>query len=89
MDSESPEDETDAVSVGYVLVSLSKYTGGNQCMRSHMHDILKISNTVGYLDILLAMTCSLQRKGTKDVLHPEQKVTDRPDLLACIFHVKL
>ncbi len=58
-DSGGPNNESEAVRTGRLVVLPSTYIGGERYMRQKMHDIIATSNKMGHPDIFLTMTCNL------------------------------
>lgn len=58
-------------------------------MRQNVHDIISISNTIGYQDNFLTIKCNPQWPKVKNALLDDQEVVDRPDLAARVFCTKL
>lgn len=78
----------DAVCAMKMIILLFIYVTSDRIMRQNMDFIIAMSNKDGYLNTFLAMTCSPQSSEIY-ALFPGQKVTDRPDLAACVFKMKL
>lgn len=69
----------------FILASI--YVGRDHFMRQNMHEIISISNKVGYISTFLLITSSLPRPEIKiALLH---NIIDQPGLPACVFHIKL
>lgn len=58
-------------------------------MRQNMHDIISISNKVGFPDISLTMTGNLQCSKVKNALLPGQSIIDRLDICVRVFCIRL
>ncbi len=54
-DSGGPNDESEAVRSGRLVVIPSSHTGGERYMRQMMHDIIAPSTKMGHPDIFLTM----------------------------------
>ncbi len=88
-DSGGPNDESEAVRSGRLVVLPSTYIGGERYMRQKMHDIIATSNKMGHPDIFLTMTCNPNWPEIRRSLLPGQSSQDRPDLCARVFILKL
>ncbi len=88
-DSGGPNDESEAVRLGKLVVLPSTYVGGERYMRQKMHDIIATSTKLGHPDIFLTMTCNPNWVEIQRSLLPAQSPQDRPDLCARVFMLKL
>lgn len=79
----------DAVRAKEMFILPSAYVECFCYMCKNMHDIITITNKVGFLDIALAMTCNPQWFKTENALLPGPNVTDRLDLASRVSRIKL
>ncbi len=73
------QDEAEQVRRGTLVVFPSTFVGGDQWMRQKMHDIIATSNTLGFPDIFLTMTCNPHWTEITESLEPGQSGKDRID----------
>ena len=75
--------------LGRQLISPSTFQGGPRNMQQNYHDAMAIVAKLGKPDLFLTMTCNPKWKEIVDNLEPNQKVEDRPDLVARVYNLKL
>ncbi|KAF7807456.1 uncharacterized protein G2W53_039617 [Senna tora] len=77
-------------SVGKRIILPSSFTGGERYSRENFQDAMTICVVTGFPDLFITFTCN-PRWPELDKLFKELKCRpeDRPDLLACIFKIKL
>lgn len=81
--------ESDAVPFGYKVILPSTFQGSPRNMRERYHDAMTIVQQFGPPDIFLTMTCNPRWHEIVDNLYPGQSPSDRPDLVARVFNLKL
>ncbi|XP_027166398.1 uncharacterized protein LOC113766402 [Coffea eugenioides] len=83
--------DTTPASAGKRLVLPSTFTGGPRYMVQNYQDAIAICRFMGPPDLFITFTCNSNwpeiSKGIS--LIPDQKVVDRPDIVARVFHIKL
>ena len=83
--------DTTPASAGKRLVLPSTFTGGPRYMVQNYQDAMAICRFMGPPDLFITFTCNSNwpeiSKGIS--LIPDQKVVDRPDIVARVFHIKL
>ncbi|PWZ11729.1 ATP-dependent DNA helicase PIF1 [Zea mays] len=78
-----------AKKVGKRTVLSTSFIGGPRDMRRQYMDAMALVRKFGKLDIFLTMTCNPNWDEIRRELLPGQTPQDRPDLVVCVFHVKL
>ncbi|XP_027102921.1 uncharacterized protein [Coffea arabica] len=83
--------DTTPASAGKLLVLPSTFTSGPRYMVQNYQDAMAICRFMGPPDLFITFTCNSNwpeiSKGIS--LIPDQKVVDRPDIVARVFHIKL
>ncbi|WP_218103646.1 helitron helicase-like domain-containing protein, partial [Rhodococcus erythropolis] len=75
--------------VGIQAVLPSSHVGSPRYMTELYHDSMAIVRALGKPSLFITMTCNPKWKEIRDNLKPRQAATDRPDLVARVFHLKL
>lgn len=57
-------------------------------MHMKMHDIIDISNSIGFPDVFLIIKCNSNWSEIVNALVPGQKASDRPDICSRAFYMK-
>ncbi len=84
-DSGGPNDESEAVRSGRLVVLPSTHIGRERYMRQKMYDIIVTSNKMRHQDIFLTMTCNANRPEIRRSLLLGQSPQDLPNLCARVF----
>lgn len=71
------------------VVLPSSYTGGPRFMKQLYQDTIALSTKFGRPDLFTTFTCNPNWKEIKENLRPGEQPTDRPDLIARVFRLKL
>lgn len=79
----------DLQSVGRPIYLPSSFVGGARFMFQLLQDSLAIAQFYQKIDYFITMTANPQWKEIKDELLPGQSASDRPDLVARVFHMKM
>ncbi|XP_058789684.1 uncharacterized protein LOC131663341 [Phymastichus coffea] len=74
--------------VGKTVILPSSFTGSPRYMQQCYQDAMALVNEKGKPDIFLTMTCNPNWPEIKENLLPGQQTSDRPDIVARIFHLK-
>ena len=77
------------ISVGRMVILPSSFQGSARNMREKFHDAMAIVATQGKPDLFITMTCNPNWPEIRDNLFEGQQPSDRPDLVARIFNIKL
>ncbi|XP_048501480.2 uncharacterized protein LOC125497826 [Beta vulgaris subsp. vulgaris] len=82
--------DTDGISTGNRVILPASVTGGHSYMRENYQDAMAICRWYGYPDLFITFTCNpkwpeITRFVKKKGLRPE----DRPDIVCCVFKIKL
>ena len=75
--------------IGRTVILPSTFQGSPRNMRQRYHDAMSIVSKHGTPDIFLTFTCNPNWREIKENLNPGQTVSDRPDLPARVFKLKL
>ncbi|GFY40563.1 helitron_like_N domain-containing protein [Trichonephila inaurata madagascariensis] len=73
---------------GVTLILPSSFSGSPRAMQQNFQDAMSTVRDFSKPDLFLTFTFNSKRKQIKDNLFPEQKLHDRPDLVARIFDIK-
>ena len=65
------------------------FQGSPRNMRERYYDAMAIVCKYGKPNMFITMACNLNWKEIKENLLPGQTSIDRPDLLSCVFKIKL
>lgn len=85
-----PQDRpADLQSVGRAVYLPSSFVGGARYMFQLLQDSLAVARFYGKIDYFLTMTANPQWKEITNELLPGQSASDRPDLVARVFHTKM
>ena len=76
-------------SVGRVVILPSSFAGSPRNMQQQYQDAMAIVSAQGKPDLFLTMTCNPNWREISENLLPGQKASDRPDLVARVFCMKL
>ena len=71
------------------IILASSYQGGPQSMKQLYQDTIALSTKFGCLDLFITFTCNPNWKEIRENLLPGKRSTDRPDLIARVFQLKL
>ena len=82
------DDQVDLNQIGQRIILPSSYLGGPHDMHQRYLDGMAITRHFIKIDIFLTMTADPNWPETKRELLPGQTVTDRPDLVTCVFQLK-
>ncbi|KIH45089.1 hypothetical protein ANCDUO_24875, partial [Ancylostoma duodenale] len=74
---------------GRNIVSPATYTGSPRDMIAKYQDAMSIVARYGKPDLFITMTCNPQWKEIEEALFPGQSASDRPDIVARVFKLKL
>ncbi|XP_031779863.1 uncharacterized protein LOC107982020 [Nasonia vitripennis] len=74
--------------VGKTIILPSTFIGSPRHMQQCYQDAMAIINRKGKPDIFLTMTCNPKWSEITENLLPHQQVSDRPDIVARVFHLK-
>uniref|UniRef100_A0ABD2WRG2 ATP-dependent DNA helicase n=1 Tax=Trichogramma kaykai TaxID=54128 RepID=A0ABD2WRG2_9HYME len=74
--------------VGKTIILPSSFIGSPRNMAQKYQDSMALVNEKGRPDIFLTMTCNPNWKEIKENLLPHQQASDRPDIVARVFHLK-
>jgi hypothetical protein len=86
---DSLSNDTDLNRVGRRIVLPSSYKGGVRDMQQSYQDAMAIVRTFGKPDYFITFTCNPKWPEIQNELLGDQKATDRPDLVARVFVLKL
>ncbi|KAE8244021.1 hypothetical protein A4X13_0g6849 [Tilletia indica] len=75
--------------VGTRIILPSSFTGGPRFWQQKFHDAMALVRTFRRPDLFLTMTCSPKWPEIQAALNEGQKASDRPDIVARVFHLKL
>lgn len=82
------EEEDDALP-GHVVILPSSFYGSPRNMRERYHDAMAIVRHIGAPDLFITITCNPHWDEIVENLFPGQNPSDRPDLIARVFCLKL
>ncbi|XP_058799382.1 uncharacterized protein LOC131668913 [Phymastichus coffea] len=74
--------------VGKTVILPSSFIGSPRHMQQNYQDAMALVAKTGKLDIFLTMTCNPRWKEIQENLLPGQQASDRPDIVARVFHLK-
>ena len=74
--------------VGKTIILPSTFIGSPRHMQQCYQDAMAIINRKGKPDIFLTMTCNPRWPEIVENLLPHQQASDRPDIVARVFHLK-
>lgn len=75
--------------IGRKTVLPSSYIGGPRNMSANYQDSMSIVRKYGKPDLFITMTCNPEWQEITSQLFANQKATDRPDLVARVFKLKI
>ncbi len=78
----------DLSSVGCKVILPASFTSSPQFMHKNLQDALALLRVFGGSNLFLTFTANPNWQEITDALLPGQTSHDRPDLIACIFHLK-
>jgi len=79
----------DPSNVGHRIILPSTFTGGPRYMHECQQDAMAYVRKYGHPDLFITMTCNPNWPEIKSNLLSRQKPEDHPELVACIFRLKL
>ena len=74
--------------IGKTIILPSTFIGSPRHMQQCYQDAMAIINNKGKPDIFLTMTCNPKWPEIQENLLPGQQASDRPDIVARVFHLK-
>ena len=81
-------DEVDTSALGRRIVLPSRFLGSDRFMQQLFQDSMAIVRYFGKPTLFITFTANPSWKEIQDELLPHQAATDRPDLIARVFHLK-
>jgi hypothetical protein len=81
--------QTDPSKIGRHVILPATFPGSERYIKEAYKDSMAIVRKQGKPDLFITMTCNPQWREIQENLEPGQKATDRPDLVARVFHLKL
>jgi hypothetical protein len=81
-------DDTNLNDLGQHIILPSSYTGGPHYMYQCYQDGLALARYFKKINIFMTVTCNPKWPEIKRELLPHQTATNRPDLVARVFHMK-
>ena len=81
-------DEVDASALGRRIVLPSSFLGSDRFMQQRFQDSMAIVRYFGKPTLFITFIANPSWKEIQDELLPHQAATDRPDLIARVFHLK-
>ena len=75
--------------VGCIVILPSSFEGSQRNMYQKSQDAMKIVTKYGKPDIFLTITANPRWPDIQDNLLPHQSANDRPDIVSCVFNLKL
>jgi hypothetical protein len=78
-----------ARNIGHRIILPSTFTGSPHQMNQLFQDSLTIVRKFGKPDIFMTVTCNPHWKEITNELFPGQNPEDRPDIIVCVFNMKL
>ena len=81
--------QMDTQNLGQCVVLPSSFSGSSRNMIQHCQDALAINCYFRGADLFLTMTANPNWQEVKEALLPAQTPADRPDLVDCVFHLKV
>ena len=82
-------DDGDPTYVGRRVILPSTFTGGPRYMHEQQMDVMTYVRKFGRPDLFIMMTMNPKWDKITANLLPGQGAHDWPDLIACVFHLKL
>ena len=82
-------DGTQLSDIGTKTILPSSFTGGPRQMQQLYYDAMAIVRSHTKPDLFITMTCNPRWEEITANLTPAQTAQDRPDLVTCVFHLKL
>ena len=82
-------EEADINQVGKQIILASSFTGSTRYFQQLYQDAMAIVREFGKPDLFITVTCNPKWPEIKKELLPNQKASDRPDLIARVFKLKL
>ncbi|XP_065321170.1 uncharacterized protein LOC135928643 [Gordionus sp. m RMFG-2023] len=89
MDHISKANDNTNLPLGRAVILPSSFQGSDRNMRERYHDAMAIVSKFGKPDLFITFTCNPNWREIKENLYKGQNPSDRPDLLARVFHLKL
>ncbi|CAK9303228.1 unnamed protein product [Gordionus sp. m RMFG-2023] len=89
MDHISKANDNSNLPLGRAVILPSSFQGSERNMRERYHDAMAIVSKFGKPDLFITFTCNPIWREIKENLYKGQNPSDRPDLLARVFHLKL
>ncbi|XP_065317560.1 uncharacterized protein LOC135925912 [Gordionus sp. m RMFG-2023] len=83
------ETKSNNIIPGKAVILPSSFQGSQRNMRERYHDAMAIVLKFGKPDLFITFTCNPNWREIKENLFPGQSPTDRPDLIARVFKLKL
>ena len=77
------------VAAGFPIVLPSSYPGSQRAYKELFYDAMSVVNLLGHPDLFVTMTCNPTWREIVENLFPGQTASDRPDLVARVFKMKL
>ncbi|KAJ0975726.1 hypothetical protein J5N97_017691 [Dioscorea zingiberensis] len=81
--------ETIAGAIGKRYILPSSFYGGPRHMYQNYQDAMAICRVVGFPDFFITFTCNPNWNEIRSSLGRNQRVEDRPDIVAHVFHIKM
>ena len=82
-------EEADINQVGKQIILSSSFTGSTRYFQQLYQDAMAIVREFGKPDLFITVTCNPKWPEIKKELLPNQKASDRPNLIARVFKLKL
>ena len=83
------EDDGNRKKIGKKIILSSSFTGSTRYMQQLYQDSMAIVREFGKPDLFVTVTCNPKWPEIVDELLPNQQASDRPDLVARVFKLKL
>ncbi|XP_065321879.1 uncharacterized protein LOC135929292 [Gordionus sp. m RMFG-2023] len=83
------ETKSNNIIPGKAVILPSSFQGSQRNIRERYHDAMAIVLKFGKPDLFITFTCNPNWREIKENLFPGQSPTDRPDLIARVFKLKL
>ena len=74
---------------GRIVILPSSFQGSPRAMQQNYQEAMAIVRKYGKPDLFITFTCNPRWKETEEQLFPGQTSSDRPDLVARVFKLKL
>ena len=81
--------ENEGARVGKTVILPSTFQGSPRNMTENYHDAVSLVRQFGKPDLFITMTCNPKWQEIQENLYEGQKASDRPDLVARVFSLKL